>query len=96
MRGGPGPGGGGGRVLSGDLAKMLLVVSTVLGDQLPKCCRLGEVLERGGCVLAGADERPLKVFFKHDIKFKLKVKVFSNTTHYMKWGDHEMLSLSRI
>jgi len=44
-----------------ELAKMLLIVSTVLGAQLPKCCRLGEVLENGGCVLAGAEERPLKV-----------------------------------
>ena len=66
MRGGPG-GGGGRRVLGGDLAKMLLIVSTVFGDQLPKCCRLGEVLERGGCVLAGPDERPLKVFFSNMI-----------------------------
>jgi len=42
-------------------AKILLLISTVLGGQLPKCCRLGEVLENGGCVLVGAEERPMKV-----------------------------------
>ena len=65
----------GGKSLLGDFTKLLLLVTTALGGKLPKCCRLGEVstsnnhfhsfsqvLERGGCVLQGEEERPMKVF----------------------------------
>ena len=55
------------KTLNTFIINIILIVLIILNSQ---------VLERGGCVLAGADERPLKVFsniFQVEVEIELEI-----------------------